>query len=503
MRFITPLLHYSVTPTAVRPPKRTRSTLLLNLAIASISSALAQTAPPSKAAAVPARFKQYDKNGDGKVTAGELPDRQVFDRFDANKDGSITPEEYTQVVRSLTPKPAAPPAAPGEPTKPGESPMPPATPASPQPTPTLEMELHKDIRYRDLPDVDAQFHSLDVYVPSGVKKAPVMFFIHGGGLTGGSKDPGKRFPSYCARMGMVLVTINYRLSPAVKHPAHIQDCAAAFQWTCDNIPKFGGDPTRIFVAGHSSGAQLANLLCTDGKRLAGEGLSLAHIKGAIIFDSAAYDMTTGRVTAGSIYEKAFGTDTEILKDGSPVWHIAPGRNIPPHLLLGAKPPQMPMETKVKNLDAVAVKYRAAGVRCEVACAPFRQHNTLITEFGPAEEPVTVEVTKFIQSILNAEPVNPPLGGPAKVLHLPGKSEEDVQRENDIQSAKTLLKMLDTNGDRKVSRAEAEARGGGHGLRWFPLLDKDKDGFVTVEEQTGTPSPDEKMPSFNEPTKALP
>ena len=119
-------------------------------------------------------------------------------------------------------------------------------------------------------------------------------------------------------MGMVLVTINYRLSPAAKHPAHIQDCAAAFKWTYDNIRKYGGDPNRIFVAGHSSGAQLANLLCTDGRRLADEGLSLANIKGAIIFDTAAYDMTTGRVTAGSIYEKAFGTDPEVLKDGSPV-----------------------------------------------------------------------------------------------------------------------------------------------------------------------------------------
>jgi GH35 family endo-1,4-beta-xylanase len=71
----------------------------------------------------------------------------------------------------------------------------------------------------------------------------------------------------------------------------------------------------------------------------------------------------------------------------------------------------------------------------------------------------------------------------KALQLPGKSDEDVQRENDIRSARTLLKALDTNGDGRVSLAEAEARGGGHWLRWFPLLDKNKDGFITVEEQT--------------------
>ena len=314
-----------------------------------------------------------------------------------------------------------------------------------------------------------------------------MFFIHGGGLTGGSKDPGKNFPAYCARMGMVLVTINYRLSPAVKHPAHIQDCAAAFKWTYDNIRNFGGDPARIFVVGHSSGAQLANLLCTDGSRLTDEGLSLANIKGAIIFDTAAHDMTTGRIDAGSIYEKAFGTDPAVLKDASPVLHVAPGRQIPPHIFLGAKPPSMPMEAKVKNLSGYAQKYRDAGVRCEVAVAYFRQHITIMTEFGPPQEPVTVEVTKFIQSILNDEPASPPLGGPVKELQLAGVTPADIQRENDIKSAKTLLKALDKDGDGKVSRAEAEARGGGHWLNWFPLLDKDKDGFVTVEEQTAAPS----------------
>ncbi len=418
-------------------------------------------------------FKKFDKNGDGKVTAEELPNPQAFARFDANKDGVITAEEYAAAAAGMKPQPTTSPTTP--PAKPGESPMPPAATA---------MERHPDIRYREMPGVDAQFHTLDVYAPKGVKNAPVMFFIHGGGLTGGSKDPGKNFPAYCARMGMVLVTINYRLSPAVKHPAHIQDCAAAFKWTYDNIRNFGGDPARIFVAGHSSGAQLANLLSTDGRRLADEGLSLANIKGAIIFDTAAHDMTTGRIDAGSIYEKAFGTDPAVLKDASPVLHVAPGRQIPPHIFLGAKPPSMPMEAKVKNLSGYAQKYRDAGVRCEVAVAYFRQHITIMTEFGPPQEPVTVEVTKFIQSILNGEPASPPLGGPVKELQLAGVTPADIQRENDIKSAKTLLKALDKDGDGKVSRAEAEARGGGHWLNWFPLLDKDKDGFVTVEEQTG-------------------
>ena len=445
---------------------RLQSVLFAAIVGVSVSlAASAQTQQRASGGGLAERFKQLDRNGDGKVSREEGGSLSFFDAADKNKDGFLTIEEVQAYFAARAKQPSR-----------GESP------------PVADTKLHKDLRYRELPGVDANFHTLDVYSPNDAKNAPVLFWIHGGGLTGGSKEPGKKFPGYCARMGMVLVTTNYRLSPAAKHPAHIQDCAAAFQWTYDHIREYGGDPSRIFVAGHSSGAQLANLLCTDPRRLADVGLGLANIKGAIIFDSAAYDMPAGRVTPGSIYEKAFGTDPEVLKDGSPASHIAPGRNIPPHLLVGAKPPQMPMETKVKNLENVAAKYRAAGVRCEVACAFFRQHNTLITEFGPSDEPVTVEVTKFIQSILNNEPVNPPLGGPAKLLQLPGKSQEDVQRENDIKSARTLLKVLDKDGDGKVSRAEAEARGGGHWLRWFPLLDKNKDGFITVEEQTVNTQP---------------
>jgi Ca2+-binding EF-hand superfamily protein len=68
-----------------------------------------------------------------------------------------------------------------------------------------------------------------------------------------------------------------------------------------------------------------------------------------------------------------------------------------------------------------------------------------------------------------------------VLELPGRSAEEVERENDISSARTLVKILDTDTDGRVSRAEAEARGQSW-LRWFPSLDKDQDGFITVEEQ---------------------
>src|SRR5262245_19852702 len=92
-------------------------------------------------------------------------------------------------------------------------------------------------------------HRLDIYVPSGAKSAPVLFWIHGGQLTSGDRadtdNPpvGERFAS----AGFVTVVISYRLSPGVSHPAHMQDVAKAFAWTVRNVSKHGGNPEQIFV----------------------------------------------------------------------------------------------------------------------------------------------------------------------------------------------------------------------------------------------------------------
>lgn len=139
---------------------------------------------------------------------------------------------------------------------------------------------------KDVPYVESStdpMHRLDIYIPDGKKPAPVLFWVHGGGLTGddrGSNDNapvGQRF----AREGYVSVVISYRLSPQVTHPAHIEDVAKAFAWTVRNISKHGGDPSRIIVAGHSAGAYLIGLLVYDRRYLDRENLSSDQMLAAI------------------------------------------------------------------------------------------------------------------------------------------------------------------------------------------------------------------------------
>ena len=116
---------------------------------------------------------------------------------------------------------------------------------------------------RDLAYGDHERQRLDVHTgdtePGGEEAgAPVLVFVHGGGFTGGDKHvPGSpmydHVGAWAVRNGWVGVTITYRLAPGHTWPSGAQDVAAAAAWVRGNIASYGGDPSRIVVAGHSAG----------------------------------------------------------------------------------------------------------------------------------------------------------------------------------------------------------------------------------------------------------
>ena len=112
-----------------------------------------------------------------------------------------------------------------------------------------------DIPYRDSGSSD---HTLDVYRPAGTAgKRPVVLYIHGGGFRFLSKDTHWLFGLSYARRGYVVFNINYRLAPKHPYPAAISDACAAYAWVVKNAERFGGDLSRLVVAGESAGANLA------------------------------------------------------------------------------------------------------------------------------------------------------------------------------------------------------------------------------------------------------
>lgn len=118
---------------------------------------------------------------------------------------------------------------------------------------------------------------LDLYRPEGVKGFPTIVFYHGGGLTGGKRD----VPRELTKRGWAVVGAGYRLHPQVRHPAYIEDAAAALAWTFKNIASYGGDPDKIFVTGISAGGYLTAMVGLDKDYLAKHDLDANQIAGLI------------------------------------------------------------------------------------------------------------------------------------------------------------------------------------------------------------------------------
>lgn len=101
-------------------------------------------------------------------------------------------------------------------------------------------------------------HTLDIYIPEGATKAPVVLYIHGGGFRILSKETHWAMALAFAAQGYVTFSINYRLAPKNPFPAAAEDACAAYRWVCENADQYGGDRANVVLAGESAGA---NLVC--------------------------------------------------------------------------------------------------------------------------------------------------------------------------------------------------------------------------------------------------
>jgi acetyl esterase/lipase len=127
--------------------------------------------------------------------------------------------------------------------------------------------------------------------------APVLVFFYGGGWVKGDRDSYGWAARAYASQGFVVVVPDYRKVPQVRFPVFVEDGADAVRWTRDNIARFGGDPDRIAIAGHSAGGHTVAMLALDPQWLAKAGAPGA-VKAAVGL-SGPYDFYpfTGRAIA--------------------------------------------------------------------------------------------------------------------------------------------------------------------------------------------------------------
>ena len=248
---------------------------------------------------------------------------------------------------------------------------------------------------------------LDVYSPQGAKKLPVIFWIHGGGWETGDKAQVQVKPQAFTQHGFVFVSTNYRLLPSVDMATLIRDVAKSIGWVHDHIAEHGGDPNRLLIAGHSAGAQLAALLCTDDRYLKDEGLTLAIVKGCVPVDGDTYDVPAiietaetrrrvhGLPQAKFSHREKFGNDPAKHRDFSAVTHVAKDKGIPPFLILhvGDHPDTSAQAQHFGNV------LRDAGVSVKVFGAKETTHTKINADLGLPNDPATIAVFEFLGNVL--------------------------------------------------------------------------------------------------------
>jgi acetyl esterase/lipase len=235
---------------------------------------------------------------------------------------------------------------------------------------------------------------LDVYVPPDRTDFPVVFLVFGGMYRNGEKSRQAYLAQTFAREGYGVVAINHRISDGslqqVVFPGHEVDVARAFAWTYRHIAEYGGDPSKIVLLGHSSGAMLVSLLVTDRGYLAAQGLSPEVVRGVIGLSAGTYDMRI------QFHNPALPDLTDVFGDLEQFWNASPLKYVD-----GAQPPFLVLygsnDMPGFAQDSAAF-YQALvdhGSQAELHMIPGRNHQMTIGDAARPGDPARDFILRFI------------------------------------------------------------------------------------------------------------
>lgn len=255
---------------------------------------------------------------------------------------------------------------------------------------------------RDLAYGSHERHRLDLFRPAGAGW-PLMVFVHGGSWKAGDKelkvgsfDPYQNIGRFYAARGVGVAVINYRLQPAASWRDQVEDVALATAWLADNVAARGGDPHRIFLAGHSAGSQLISYVAAAPPWLAPK-LGNARICGVIPVSGAGYDLAdqeTYHLGADpKFYEGAFRNgqpDGVWQREASVTSNLRPG--LPPFLIyFGGK--EWPSLRWQNELFAKAL--RQAGAPVSLHVIPKLVHARMALAMSDEKRPLAPDILRFI------------------------------------------------------------------------------------------------------------
>ena len=214
---------------------------------------------------------------------------------------------------------------------------------------------------------------LDIYRPARVTGAsPVVVFFYGGNWATGERGDYAFVGRALASRGIVAVIPDYRLYPEVRYPDFLDDSAQAVAWTASNISRYGGDPNKLFLMGHSAGAYNAAMLALDARYLGKQGMASASLAGWIGL-AGPYDfMPIENKTARPVFHFP-----NTPPQSQPINHTDGA--VLPALLIAANQDQL--VNPVRNTGGLAARLRTHGVPVEEVYYDGVSHITLVASIA--------------------------------------------------------------------------------------------------------------------------
>ena len=259
--------------------------------------------------------------------------------------------------------------------------------------------------YRLKPDLPYGNHprqKVDVYMPSqsmadrvlAAGGSPMVVFFYGGSWSSGERADYRFVGEALASQGIAVAVADYRLSPEVRYPAFVQDSALAVRWAFDNAEKYGANPAKVFVMGHSAGAYNAAMLALDKRWLAAVDSSPAKLAGWIGL-AGPYDF----LPIGDRKTQVAFEWPNTAADSQPMFHAGSATASSAPALLIAPTNDSVVSTQ-RSTIAMAQRLKSSGVPVESELYDSVGHVTLIAAMASVlrgRAPVLERVSAFIKA----------------------------------------------------------------------------------------------------------
>ena len=251
--------------------------------------------------------------------------------------------------------------------------------------PRFGYRVHRDIAY----GVGAR-QKLDLYVPDALKApAPVVLFFYGGAFRAGRRSEYRVVGQALASKGIAVAVADYRIYPDGHFPDFLQDGAQAAAKVHELAAHYGGDPSRIFLAGHSAGAYISAMLACDPAYLRDAGTDLSLIRGVIAIAGRYHELPLGDSLAFEIFRGPARPETR------PATYID-GKRPPMLLMTGAGDSPEVLEGHKR----LAAHLRAHASEVEEIIYPHIGHMGIMLALAPGfrhRAPLREDMARFVLS----------------------------------------------------------------------------------------------------------